>query len=625
MGYLTSEIIMDTDNGKHEEELRARIEKQLSEIETGEILQDMTKMSLEEKGFIGDKPVSLSLNIPRQETEKEHLLFEENVDYERLPDDTDVEQLDAEPLLHLRDVTKGRVLATRKQNEPIPFANGINVILEVSDKKEMYYSTATGKVVIIKDKLHVIPVDRDCSLTIRIDETKMEVSADFIPGLGDGKALTPDTVVMELKNSGVVYGIDHDVIRMSVDEAETTKKTISDVPVASGHAPSRGEGGRIEYTFDSEHREYDFRILPDGRIDYHTSKNIIMVEKDQLLARILQPSAGQPGTNVFSETVPAETGIPANLVAGNGVRLSSDGTELYADRDGSVLINGSLIEVVNTYVVNGDVDFSTGNIVFNGNVVINGNVPDGFEVKADGDIIVAKIVESARLEAGRDIIIRGGIQGKGKGLISAGREIHTTYAQNARLEAQGDIRIDNFIINSYVFTSRNLVMKERKGSIIGGEVFAQRDIDVKVLGSESGIKTMVEAGTNFLVIRKMAELDEAIMFCENNGLKIEASLKDLYGRIKEGKVLDKALKEVVARAIEKKNDLEQRRRLMLARRTDLEVLAQEKEACFIKVSQICHPDVHIKIKESKTIVSKPRMKVRFYEDRKTGEIVSGAY
>ena len=89
------------------------------------------------------------------------------------------------------------------------------------------------------------------------------------------------------------------------------------------------------------------------------------------------------------------------------------------------MLNGTIIEVVNTYVVNGDVDYSTGNIQFNGNVVINGTVPDGFEVKAEGDIVVMKIAESARLEAGRDIIIKGGVQGKGKGLVSAGRDIRS--------------------------------------------------------------------------------------------------------------------------------------------------------------------------------------------------------
>ncbi|MBN1577115.1 MAG: DUF342 domain-containing protein [Chitinispirillaceae bacterium] len=617
---------MPADNEKKEDDkLAARIEKQLAEIETGEILRDMTKESLEEKGFIGDNSVALPGKISRRETEKEHLLFEADVDYERLPDDTVVEKLDAEPLLHLKEVKRGQLLAARKENDSVPFSCGINVALKITEKRELYYATAAGKAVIIKNRLHVIPPDRDCSLKIRIDDAKLNAFIDCIPGLGAGKALTPDLIIKELKNKGVVYGIDNDAILKATDESESTKRTLTDIRAAAGCEPGRGEDGRIEFNFDPEGKEDDFRILPDGRIDYHTSKNIIMAEKDQLLAQVVRPTPGKPGINVFCEEIPGESGIPASLIPGDGVRKSDDGTQLFADSAGSVIINGSLIEVVNTYIVNGDVDYSTGNIIFNGNVLINGNVPDGFEVKAEGDIIVAKIVESARLEAGRDIVIKGGVQGKGKGLISAGRDIRTGYAQNARLEAQGTIYIDNFTINSYIFTSRYLVMKKKRGSVIGGEIFAQRGIDVKVLGSETGVKTFVEAGTNYLIMRKISELDETIDFCEKNVAKIESSLKELHTRIKEGQKLDEGLKQVVSKALEKKDEIEQQRSVMLSRRSDLQAQSRENETCYVKISQTCYQDVFIKIKEYKTLVTKPRGNVRFFEDRKNGQLAAGAY
>jgi len=53
-----------------------------------------------------------------------------------------------------------------------------------------------------------------------------------------------------------------------------------------GAAPKEGEPGRVEFTFPTVPQEYDFRILPDGRIDYKNSANILMAVKDTLLARI---------------------------------------------------------------------------------------------------------------------------------------------------------------------------------------------------------------------------------------------------------------------------------------------------------------------------------------------------
>jgi len=224
--------------------------------------------------------------------------------------------------------------------------------------------------------------------------------------------------------------------------------------VAIGTSAKEGEPGRVDFTFSTIPQEYDFHILPDGRIDYKSSTNILMAEKDKLLARIFDPKEGVPGVNVSGEKIVANAGKPALLTAGNGVRKTENGKEFYANINGSIVLNGTIIEVVNTYVVNGDVDYATGNIQFNGNVVINGTVPDGFEVKADGDIVVMKIVESARLEAGRDIIIKGGVQGKGKGLVSAGRDVRVGYAQNARMEAEGNIYIDN-LPSTATFSPRN--------------------------------------------------------------------------------------------------------------------------------------------------------------------------
>ncbi len=606
-------------------ELLSRIEKQLDEIDTVEILADMTEECLEQKGFIGNKPVEIPRKTSRQETEREHLLFEENVDFERLPDITDVEELDVESLLHVKDVQKGQLIATRSADELVPFSNGINVARLVSGSRDMFHASAKGKAVIIRNGLHVIVSDRDCKIKIRTDDEKLHAYLDCVPSLGSGKVLTIGAVIQELKNSGIRFGIENEAIKKAVDESETLKKRLDNVCVATGNAPLPGDEGKVQYEFKTEQQEYDFRILSDGRIDYHNLKNILMAEKGQLLARIVEPKQGKPGIDVYGEGIPAPNGNPAFLIPGTGVKKSENGKEFFADSNGSIIMNGSVIEVVNTFVIDGDVDYSTGNIQFNGNVLINGTVPDGFEVKADGDIIVAKIVESARLEAGRDVVVRGGVQGKGKGLISAGRDIRVGYAQNARLEAQGNIYIENSAINSYIFTSKCLVMQDKKGSVIGGDIFAQLGIDVRILGSESGVKTFVEAGTNFLVMRKIAELDAAIEFCSKSVNKIEESLKALYDRVKAGRTLERGMKNVVAKALEKKKDLEQHRDVMLAKRTDLSAQSREKDLCYVKVKQTCFPDVLIKIKEYKTIISKPRDNVRFYEDRKAGEIAAGAY
>ena len=448
---------------------------------------------------------------------------------------------------------------------------------------------------------------------------------DCAPGYGLGKPLDEIGVKAHLKEAGVTFGVDEKNIAEAVSRANSLMQKQENVRIAQGQPQVPGQDGKVEFTFSIEQQVYDFRILPDGKIDYKSSSNILMAQKNMLLARIIEPKEGVPGINVLGERGKADAGKPASCTAGTGVRKSDDGREFYAEINGSIVLNGTILEVVNTYVVNGDVDYSTGNIQFNGNVVINGTVPDGFEIKADGDIIVFKIVESARLEAGRDIIVKGGVQGKGKGLISAGRDLRVEYAQNARLEAQGNIYIENFAINSYIFTTKCLIMQNKKGAVIGGEVFAQRGVDIKMLGSETGVKTTVDAGNDYLVLRRLSEIDQSIDFCKKNARKIEESLRPLFNKIKSGESLPEFMKPMVAKAVEKKKSLERQQEVMIAKRSDLYKQSQENDACFVKVSQVCYPDVTIKIKDLKKGITAVRGNVRFYEDKKTGEIAVAAY
>jgi hypothetical protein len=607
------------------ETLMARLDKQLDEMETAEILRDMTPEMLAKKGFIGGNPVEIRRSTNRQVTEQEHLLFEPGIEFERPADGTSIDSIDIASLSHIPNVQKGQLIASRGAQERTSFEPGGNVVKDIADGVVRFHATLRGKPVILKNALHVVPSDADCRVHIRLDESRMHAYLDCAPAQGDGKPLSVELVRAEMKRMGITHGIDEDGLAGAVDGANQTRLEVADIPVAAGTPPVAAKPGAVEYAFETKPEEYDFRILPDGRIDYRNAKAILTAVENQLLASIRPAIPGTPGTTIMGESIPAENCAAAALLPGNGVRISPDGKEFYAAIAGCIILNGSMLDVVNIYVVNGDVDFSTGNISFNGTVVISGTVLDGFEVKADGDIIVARIVESARLEAGRDVIVKGGVLGRGKGLISAGRDIRIGHAQNARLEAQGAIYIGNYAINSYIATTRNLVMLEKRGAIIGGEVFALRGVDARTIGSESGAKTHIEAGTDYLVMRTIGEMESVIVFCEQNVRKIEDALKAVAGKLGPGGAMQPAMQHPLLKAIEKKRELLQRMAMMQAKRSDLQKASLESGPCYIKVRDTCYPDVSIKIRELKTVLTVPRQHVRFYDDTKAGEIAIGAY
>lgn len=603
----------------------SRLEQQLDDIETNELLDGVTGKSLQEKGFIGDKEIEIRRAAHRHGTEKEQLVFEPGVEFDRLADAANFEELEIETVLFLKDVDKNQLIATRSADEQTPFGAGNNVARIVKDNTECYHATARGKVVIIRDALHVFPSDINCTVETRISLDRMHTFLTCSGAYGYGNPLTPGFVLKKLAKRGVKHGIDREAIDKAVEAANQLRTVQKEVIVASGTPARQGDAGRADYEFGTEAEEHDFRILPDGRIDYKNSTSIVMAEKDDLLATIVDPQNGIPGVNVLGETVAASDGSAAFLTAGNGVKVSDDGKQFFAETKGNVVLNGTVLEVVKTYAVSGDVDYTTGNIHFNGTVLINGNVREGFEIEAEGDIMVSKNVESARLKAGRDVVVKRGIQGKGKGLVAAGRDIRASYAQNARLEAQGNVYIENSAINSHIFTSKYLKMQEKRGVVIGGEVCAQRGIDVKMLGSENGVKTYVDVGTDYLVVKKIAELDQAIDFHRAGVKKIDETLRAVSDALGKDQPLAPGRRKLVKRALAKKNELEQRLKVMFAKKSDLVALSKTQDVCFVKVSKTCFPDVYMKIRGQMILVSEKRENVRFYEDRKDGEIKTGAY
>jgi len=597
------------------------LQKQLDDLEYQEIIKSLTDDDLKEKGILDSDGTNPEFKGKKYITDKEQLCFEPSIDFYRITDSTSFDRLIPEEYQFIDNVESKVLIATQKAGNSSSVMAGENVLHEITGETCSYYSKIKGKVLILNDLLCVLPADIDCMAVTTVSQDRLDAYADLSPGLGDGKALTVEFVKNLMMKQNITFGIIDNEIESAVEKVNNNRKTVKNIHIAHGYDPIPGKDGSIEYFFDYQTKEYDFAILPDGRIDYRNIKNIPMVKRDQQIARVIEPRDGTCGVDIFGKPLEAPKGRKAILTAGNGVTVLKDTNDYYAAIDGIIILNGSLIEVMESYIIGGDVDLSTGNIVFTGNVFVNGTILEGFIVKAGGDIIVSKNVESAHVEAGRDITVLGGIIGKAKSLVSAGRDVRAGYVQNARIEAQGDIIIKNFAVNSTLFTSGNLIIKDQKGSLIGGEAYAQKLIDLKSLGSPAGTKTYVELGTDFLLKRRISEIDEIISFCQQNITKLDNSLKFVILDAQKNKDLLISKKSIIKKAIDKKKELETRLKIISMKKYDLEKQQFNKDECIIKIRDNCYPDVIIRIREGKLKNDTKRMNIMIYFDRTTDEII----
>ena len=146
-----------------------------------------------------------------------------------------------------------------------------------------------------------------------------------------------------------------------------------------------------------------------------------------------------------------------------------------------------------------------GNIDFNGDVNITGSVRSGVTVHAMGSIYVGGFVEGATLIAGKDIVLKDGVNTKNSGKIEAGGNISGRFFENTEVIAKGDLQC-NYILNCRVLTYGMIFVEGPIGSIIGGDVTGVMGISTTSCGHESNVKTLLRVGSTKEIRKEYAEL-----------------------------------------------------------------------------------------------------------------------
>ncbi|MFA6449073.1 MAG: FapA family protein, partial [bacterium] len=169
---------------------------------------------------------------------------------------------------------------------------------------------------------------------------------------------------------------------------------------------------------------------------------------------------------------------------------------------GAPIVSKGVIRVDPIYIVEGDVDYSTGNINFPGTVAIRGSVLDGFEVNAGGDVIVENTIQSARVTAVGDVVVKRGILTREKGLVASEGNIYAKFIENSTVECEGNVIVETAILNSKVYSNGRVIAIQNDGAIIGGRIIAFDRIICRNLGSTAHAATIAQTGYRFEVQHK---------------------------------------------------------------------------------------------------------------------------
>ncbi|MHA0855991.1 DUF342 domain-containing protein [Paenibacillus sp. CMAA1364] len=321
---------------------------------------------------------------------------------------------------------------------------------------------------------------------------------------------TVESLEKFIQQQRVKYGIDRNTLQQIVESPERYQALRT--PIAYGKKPLHGVDGQIEVLMQISDPKDKKKTEPiEGNVDHKEVKNLNNVRKGQIIAKRNPPEPGVNGVTVTDEVISFNVGKDVKFKSGKNVIVNAEQTALYAAIDGMITITDKQkINVFPIYEVNGDVDYSVGNIDFVGSVIIRGNVLSGFRVKAAGDIRVIGGVEGAELDAEGSIDISGGIIGYNKGYVKAGHQVKSSFIQDGLVSAGEDVIVSQSIMHSDIRAGKNVVCNGTKGLIVGGNIQAGERVIVRTVGNSMSTVTSIEVGVVPTLRNELTDLRKQI-------------------------------------------------------------------------------------------------------------------
>lgn len=426
--------------------------------------------------------------------------------------------------------------------------------------------------------------DIDTDYEVRISEDGLQAELTLRPPRLGGDPPSVEQVQRLLNELGISEGIKWDAIKEMVENNRFNEPVV----IAEGRSPEKGEDAKVQYHFDVDSTP-NFEEQ-DGKIDFREMGLINNVEEDELLAEKIEPTPGRKGLTVQGDPLEAPDGDDVELRPGENV-YQQDG-KLHSEISGQVIKdNDDVVSVYDVYTVEGDVDYSTGNIVFDGTVMVEGSVRDRFKVQATGDIIVEEGVEKAYLQSEQNIMIQAGIRGKGGAQINAAGSIMVDFIEQAGLIAQGNIIASEMVMHSRLDAGEGVYVTGDRGLIAGGQIRAGREVYAKEIGSIGASETNIEVGIDPKFFRTIAKIDEKIVEQREKLDKVERAIQTMESKSE----LDEGQQKKYDKLLETQKNLERNIENFREEQQNVSRRASDREGACVMVEDVAYSGTRIGI------------------------------
>ncbi|UZN22506.1 DUF342 domain-containing protein [bacterium 3DAC] len=424
--------------------------------------------------------------------------------------------------------TEDGIYAVSYKSVPRIVVSGILSRIGFYPPKEVLQAIAlgNGKPVKISD-----PVDRDADIEVSITEDNLRAYIQYIPAFGKGKDLEVTDILQKLVEE---YKIDPQFIRVDAVK-EAIENPLDIIIVAEGVPPEEGKNASIVILPLDE-----VEIDPYEEIDWHAyKKHFITVREGEIIGRKNPPSLGRDGVDIFGRIIPAKPGrdIDLKTFAGDGTEASGD---VIISKTTGILVLGGVLSVEEILIIDGDVDFSVGNITGVKHLWIKGDVKPGFVIKVKGKVLVEGSVENASVHAGEGVFIRGIVTGDKAGVIRSGGFVYIKEGHIARIEAEDNVYIETGLYGSKVEALGDVVFVHPRARLRGGEIKASGSIYVPIVVSARKLSTKLYAGYTDTIRKRILDVQKEL----TELISKKEHLEKLMMRVKNATVREKIRTEL---------------------------------------------------------------------------------
>lgn len=209
-------------------------------------------------------------------------------------------------------------------------------------------------------------------------------------------SIEENEIIDYLNKNGIVSGIKEEVLQEIVAARQSGEYLI-----AEGTPPVKGK---------------DARVVPVKvqTVDLNDSFNkIYSFSIGEVVAYKIPAVPGEPGKDVYGKQLLPPKVKELELVAGKGIRLSEDGLKAIAISSGRPKIikrsSKRIVKIIPEYIVNGDVDKTTGSLDYEGDLIVLGNINDYFDVKVGNNLRVKGTIANSEVVVSGDVVVKENI------------------------------------------------------------------------------------------------------------------------------------------------------------------------------------------------------------------------